>query len=473
VPARPAAAPARPATTTAVPASAVRPANARPAAAPAKPAAAASKAAPARAEPSRRAAEREPKPERPHRAAAAPPPDKTMMFGWIAAIGITVIAGAVFFNVQMTKSKEKAAEDAHLAEVKDAVTQIKAFDISVPEQATKMLALADQKAELWKGSAEEMDVVGLIAQARRVLDTEKDRAEIRDQYANVQKQLENIGKLSSEEIGALRRHLQELSIKSELMGPDFSKQLDAASNTAKHAYADMLLTEAKTAAAGGPEAERASLPKYAKAEDELLAMLEDAHNKKDAEEKWYEERYKRCIAESDAISKELFTPEAIKKAPVRDLLTPDSKWNPSKDLPSFSFALDRGVAHMANAADAKNDGIVSIGDLDNWRDFALDMDFTLVKGKAEVYLRLGRRADSRVYSIVLDTEGPHALVAGQQYHCELTFIGSTAWVNIKAEGISPATDEVFWGKSRKGAIGFVIPSGTELNVSSMRIRVLR
>src|SRR5262249_44916643 len=169
----------------------------------------------------------------------------------------------------------------------------------------------------------------------------------------------------------------ELDGKSALMGGDFGAQIAAASKQAQHAYADALLSEAKAAAAGGPENERAALPKYAKAEDELLAMLENAHNNKDPEEKWYEERYQRCIKESDAISTELFNADAIKKAPVRDLLTADAKWNPVKDLPGFTFALDHGVAKMATSADAKNDGIVSIGDLENWRDFALEMDFTV------------------------------------------------------------------------------------------------
>jgi hypothetical protein len=336
-----------------------------------------------------------------------------------------------------------------------------------------MIAYATEQNDLWRGSADELEIGNLLARARAILDAEKERVEVRSQYADVQAKLASVNNLSSEEIGAIQRRLTELLRKDSLMGPEFTKQVDASASVAKHAYADALVSEAKSAAAGGIENQRASLPKYAKAEDELLVMFETAHNAKDPEEKWYEERYRRVITESDAISKELCTPEAIKKAPLRDLLTPDTKWNPVKDLEGFTFNMDRGVAHVANSATAKYEGVVSVGDLDNWRDFALEMEFTLVKGRADVYLRLGRRADSRVYNFVLDTEGRDALVAGQQYRAEITFIGSTASINIKAEGVSPRSDEVFWGKSRKGAIGFVIPAGSELTISQMRIRVLR
>jgi hypothetical protein len=336
-----------------------------------------------------------------------------------------------------------------------------------------MIAYANEKGDLWRGGPDELEIGNMLARARAIIDAEKERGEVREQYATVQAKLASVNNLSSEEIGAIQRRLGELLRKDSLMGPEFTKQVDASATVAKHAYADALVSEASSAAAGGIEPKRASLPKYAKAEDELLAMFEAAHNAKDPEEKWYQDRYQRIITESDAISKELFTPEAIKKAPLRDLLTADTKWNPVKDLEGFTFNLDRGVAHIANSATAKFEGVVSVGDLDYWRDFALEMEFTLVKGKADVYLRLGRRADSRVYMFTLDTEGRDALVAGQQYRAEVTFIGSTASVNIKAEGVSPRTDEVFWGKSRKGAIGFVIPAGAELNISQMRIRVLR
>jgi len=202
-------------------------------------------------------------------------------------------------------------------------------------------------------------------------------------------------------------------------------------------------------------------------------MFETAHNAKDPEEKRYEELYQRVIKESDTISMEVFTPDYIKKQAPRDLLTPDTLWNPVKDLQGFSFGVDRGVAHISNVAESKYEGTVSVGDLDFFRDFVLEMEFTLVKGHADVYLRLGKRADSRVYSFRLDTEGRDAIVAGQQYRAEVTFIGSTVTVNVKAEGVSPRSDEVFWGKSRKGAIGFVLPPGSELTVSQLRIRVLR
>ncbi len=165
----------------------------------------------------------------------------------------------------------------------------------------------------------------------------------------------------------------------------------------------------------------------------------------------------------------------MKKVAPRDLLAPDAPWNFPKNVKGFQFLLERGSARIIGPdADAKADGIVSIGDVERWRDFVLDFSFTLVKGEATVYMRLGQIADSRVESFELKTTGQSALVAGQRYKAEVSMIGSTRYVNIVADGFTPETVQtVAWAHSRKGAIGIVVPSDTELDLSEMKIRVLR
>jgi len=89
-----------------------------------------------------------------------------------------------------------------------------------------------------------------------------------------------------------------------------------------------------------------------------------------------------------------------------------------------------------------------------------------------MYLRLGQAVNSTVESIDLAVEGPHALKLGQKYTCEIACIGSKLSVSMEA-GENPVTKEINWTHNRKGAIGLVVPEGTEMVISRMRIRVLR
>ncbi len=189
-----------------------------------------------------------------------------MIFGWIAAAAVALGAGGVYLKVSLQKSAEKAAEDAHIAEVKSVVEHIKSFDVTQPGPAQEMLDYATQQKDLWTGEPSEVDVASLEARAKNTIETEKERTELLDKFASIQKDLDDATKQTPDNLDDVKRRLDEMEIKASMLGPDFGKQLAASHDRAEHAFTEALLADAKAAAAGGVENERAGLVKYARAE---------------------------------------------------------------------------------------------------------------------------------------------------------------------------------------------------------------
>jgi hypothetical protein len=486
-PAAPAAKPASPAAKPAAPA-------ARPAAPVARPAAAASAraAAPAtrasrtEAPPARSRAARaveededdaEPRGKRGRHEQPAEPVDRTVMIGWIAALVISAAAVGFYFKVKAQKDHEKAVEAARVAELADIVTKIQGFDLTVPDQARELITYAEDTRVKWEPDVENAtDILSRISRSKNTIETEATRKETQEKYDAIQAKVSEPAKYTADELIDLRRSLDEVEARASIMGKAFAEQLAASRMAVDHTAADKLLEEAKAASAGGPENQRTGLQKYAKAEDELLRLLEKATNSPSKDEQnFYTARYRQCIAESDALCTELFTPDYIQKIARRDLLSGDdaAKWNPTKGLEGFSHELTNGTLHLKGPVNSDGRaGVISIGDLENWRDFVLEYEFTLVAGNSTTYMRLGKAVNYTVPSLAMETEGQDAITLGQKYTTTVSFIGSNLDI-VMEEGETPRHEEVGWTKNRKGAIGIVVPEGAELLISRMRIRVLR
>ena len=63
------------------------------------------------------------------------------------------------------------------------------------------------------------------------------------------------------------------------------------------------------------------------------------------------------------------------------------------------------------------EAILSIGDREQWRDFVLDVEFTLVSGECTLYLRLPRGMPANVETLALSPDMSPSLVT--------SLIGST------------------------------------------------
>jgi hypothetical protein len=145
-------------------------------------------------------------------------------------------------------------------------------------------------------------------------------------------------------------------------------------------------------------------------------------------------------------------------------------------VPGFEHRIEKGVLQIVgpDAASGKM-GVMSIGDRELWRDFVLEFDFTLEKGKVDMYLRLpkGASPDNTVEGVTLATQGENAFVAGETYSVELSMIGSTEIYSVHAVEFKPDEHQISWTKARKGSILLAIPSNTSIKISKMRIRELR
>jgi hypothetical protein len=142
----------------------------------------------------------------------------------------------------------------------------------------------------------------------------------------------------------------------------------------------------------------------------------------------------------------------------------------------LSRSIENGVLHVVGPdPDASGIGMLSIGDQENWRDFNLEMEITLLSGSTDMFLRLGRSVQN-VEAITLSTEGDNPLPANEPISVDISLVGSTLSFYAHSDSFDPGTPSegpVHWVQHRHGAIGFSVPTGTEFKVTKMRIQVLR
>jgi hypothetical protein len=123
-------------------------------------------------------------------------------------------------------------------------------------------------------------------------------------------------------------------------------------------------------------------------------------------------------------------------------------------------------------ADAKGEGLISIGDREQWRDFVVDLEFTLESGSFDLYLRIGTKADGTVPQVNF-TAGQDGLVAGKSYEITGKMIGSSLEVSTYPEDMETAVANLQWAMSRLGGLGFSLKETTRLKITRLRVRELR
>ncbi len=467
----------------------------RPAPPPSRPAPAASRPAPA---PSRPAMEEEPDEEAPRaapartsrgakgKAAHSGAPDvrreiellkkrenKVMMIGWMVCGGLLLIALGVWWRVQAQKTAEADARAAAIKEVEDFVVKMKSFDVANLVQANEAIALAESKKVLWEEGTASSDVGSIVSRAKTNIETAKEKKETEDRLANAEQVIQNAANETPQNIAKIRRILSDLEQRVDVMGDDFKARVTSAKSVIDKTYATRLRDEAKALLAKGPTEARAALTAYTAAEDEVLKLFEDAIRRKNKEaEAYYKAQYQEIITESDTLVASIFTPEYIEKVTWRDLLAGDATKAWANDgLKGFRF--DGGTLHAVGPElGAGKTAIMSIGDREQWRDFELDIEATIVAGSAQLYFRLGKRTDTagEMYSVV---PGESGFKLGEKFNARATFIGSKFSLTWEDAGIQPYSNEARWANTRKGAFGITLNEGSEIKISKLRIRELR
>lgn len=237
-----------------------------------------------------------------------------------------------------------------------------------------------------------------------------------------------------------------------------------------------LLEHARALARGDASRREEALAAYATAEDALRARVDAATVARDDGARGIAEPpYQQCIAESDAIAYAVYDDARVESTAWRDLLADDEVRGAHDGLHGFSRGPSEILA-IGPPTGAMHDGIFSIGDLERWRDFQIEVEYAPIRGEALLYFRLGRdvhhapdeiEARSLGEGTELDPAEPRTLTA--------TYVGSRRRFTWSANtGLAPdELDGIGWRKSRVVAFGSVLRRGAELRVTKLRVRVLR
>ena len=282
---------------------------------------------------------------------------------------------------------------------------------------------------------------------------------------------------SPDEVANLRRDLSEIESSADSMGVEFIARVVKARAEINRTYVEVLHEDAKKFAAENSDQRKLALLRYTKAEDEIIKLLDDAekNKKKDKETAvFYEGHYQEVITESDDLVTKTYTAKEIEKIPWKDLLSGEQAtfWNPAA-AKGFSHAIANGQMTLIGPDVGANAmGLISIGDREIWRDFIMDMEFTMDSGDFKMYLRLGLNPNNTVTQVKFKS-GADGIVAGKKYQVTLKVIGSTVELVYYPEDVPSEPTTVDWTKSRKGAVGFALSEGTRLKFTRLKVRELR
>jgi uncharacterized membrane-anchored protein YhcB (DUF1043 family) len=395
---------------------------------------------------------------------------------WIGAGLALVLLGVAGGAVAVALGKRKADEEALAAyrkSVEDFHAAFMAIDITTEAGCQQAIALGDEKRSLWENEDIAPEIQSRHAKAKTTLELLVERKSLLERLAQVQQTLADTSQASSESLAETRRVLDDLESRSSVIGTEATAQVGALRAQADRAYAERLLDEARSSASA--EGGRAALAKFARAEEEIYKVLEKANRSRSEAEKDYRDLYQQAIQGSDELADKVFDQAAIEALPWRDLLSSEEGANwLAPAMAGFEHRLENGVLHLIGPApEALGQGIISIGDKENWRDVVLDFEFTIDKGSFRLYFRLGPSTADATQAIdyTTDPEKAEARNAGESYHSTASYVGSRFL--LEEDGQVTIDSKVGWTNRRKGAIGITIPKGAEVRFTKMRIKALR
>ena len=220
------------------------------------------------------------------------------------------------------------------------------------------------------------------------------------------------------------------------------------------------------------------MQRYQTAEDELKTMLDLAFREKNDEKKnFYSPLYKRVIEQSDRFTEQVFTTEASEKLPWVDCLAGAkvADWSPTTTK-GFAHRVENGTLSLVGPdASANAKAIIAIGDREQWRSLVVDMEFTLEQGGVQLCFHLGKSPNQNTVYFDLNTEGDNKealLQPGKVYKLKVSILGSEFKARYADDTPRPYVDTLDWTKSRKGAIGILVPPGARIKFTRFMVREL-
>jgi hypothetical protein len=411
--------------------------------------------------------------------------DPTTKKGLIAAGVLVVIGAAVWIVIGNKKQAEKDAEQQLTAMIqgfKADIEKVVKNDSATEAEIQAAIDRVDREPEKYMHYSTEGDLKTLKSRLVGKLEDLKRRKEIKEQFDKVDEVVKNIATKSSDEIRNARQILTDLEQRDTTsLGPDYPDRIKAMKATIDNSLVGKLRDEAKAFAAASGTTPRQGLAKYAEAEDYIRKAMLDAKQAKSATFEPYQELYKNLLTESDEYSKRVINKEFMESIPWKDLLSGEmaGKWSKTTTIPGFACRVENGILTISPPdPGSKAQGVAGILDQknDNLRHFMLDMEFA-VDGLATMFVHVSvapANPDNRQSETYDLSSKEGGLKANEKYEMVCTSIGSDLAIWFpKNDELQRYENSPSWTKLRRGGIAFLIPEGTRLRVTRMRIRELR
>lgn len=178
----------------------------------------------------------------------------------------------------------------------------------------------------------------------------------------------------------------------------------------------------------------------------------------------------QLISESDSLIDKLETPQYVATVPERDVLSSAERslWGKGVGV-TYSFS-DQGV--LIESASAETNATVGLASIvptsrTPWHDLVIDIEFTIVKGEFTMHLRYDDRNHS--YWIRFGRKDGYELRT--RYHMTIRLQGSH--VRLKAVDQPESWDRLPATTSPNGGIAFAVEPGSQVLISSLKLKVLR
>ena len=407
---------------------------------------------------------------------------REMLIAYVAAVVVIVAAGGVLWKVLAKKGAEAKAFEEARARVTHFRDTFMAMNIDTEDGAKQLIVYVDENKPLWTAEDFASEVITRTAKAKNLLEREEKSRGLRQRLAEVEAVMAKASELPPNELAEARRKLGDLAAEPPTVGADFVAQVAKDIEECDRIYIERLTSAAQTAAATEP-LDRAALTTIQQSEDELFKIFNATalawnKNRQDpaltARKDELEVKYKELIKLSDDAVGRFFTPAVIEAVPWRDLLSEDQKgqWKGAATLKGYKNL--GGEMHLVGL-DPSEEGasMISIGDKEVWRDFLIDIEFTITKGSFELFFRMPIQFQEGILSADLTTDEGH-LEAGRAYTYAYSCVGSSFVEEQKGEDSPGLTDStISWVKVRKGAFAIAIPKETEVRITRLRAKVLR
>lgn len=406
---------------------------------------------------------------------------RVMKIAWIICAVLVVAAGAFAFAAKSKRDATAAAIEARRNKLDAFAADMQAYDVKTEAGARDAIEHAEKNKDLgWEDDPKVGPAGGnVLTKARLALDKLKDEKEQKDRLATVESALRDAASKPVDELFKARRTIGSLEELGEVYGTDFATRVKSARATIDQTVLKRLFEEAAALAktsGESPEKMRAALTAYTKAEDEATAILDKVSRQKDEDTKqFYTKEYRAIVDEANAFVTRVFTPEVIERTPWTDLLARDQEgeWQ-NYGNEGFRGLESGGPLEIAGPAPGTTaNGLIAVPKSGGYRDFVIDMEFTLNKGIVDWLFRLGRAVNNTVEYYPLSTNGENAIKPGVSYHMAASYIGGKLSVSISPEDAPSYEVESGWTKSRKGAFGAQIHEGVELKITRLKIKILR